>query len=903
MRIISLKITEDMVVVQPLQDGRPEGTALNAALDLTATPLVNLTAVCNAARQETTAAIVLENPLNYEASDTIMQMGNQRVDVGLLLTDALNIPVLSRTAVNQAGLDAALLRKQNYNCWHLDYYGRALGRANRTQEALLAIGNGFIGLRGAFVESKADGDNYPGTYVAGVYNQLTTPVAGRNVAIEDLVNMPNAQLLSFSVDGGPIFAADVREVQDVYRSLDLRTGQLVTSMCVQMAGGKRIRVRTFKAADMQQWHRYAIRYELTPLNFSGELTVHAGIDGNVVNGNVARYQHFNHHHLQVTDVRAKENMALLTGETRTSRVQFAIGTKLTQTGVSLRDQVESAVRPDGVDQRVRLEIAQGTAYTFEKSVAIYTSLETPTQPLVDMVHRDLTRCSYNVAFSHSADYFRNVWAESDVRIDGDMLSQKRLRVNAYHLFIASHALGAGKIDAALGARGLNGEGGHGHIFWDEMFTLPWLSTHYPRAVRTMLKYRYRRLPAARAAAQNAGKAGALFPWQSGMYGDEQTQPLHLNALTQEWEPEHRQLQCHVSLAVAYNVFYYCHVTGDTQFMAKFGLEILLSVAQYWLSVCEVGADGRYHIRGVMGPDEFHTAYPGREAAGLDDNAYTNIMVTWLFTEVAQLVQEVEPVVVAQLDEQLGLAGADFKQMSVIAHSLNLDIHGGVIGQFAGYFDLQELNLSHYRKQYGDIHRIDHILQQEGRSANSYQVAQKADAVMAFFPLSRRTVSRVVNQLGYDFKPTDLLKNVDYYLDRTTSGSELSRAVYAALCARSGEARLSQRLFTEALAAPFAPGGNSSAEGVHMGVMAALLNVAVQVYGGFDARGAMVTIRPHLPAGWQKLTFKQRVRGVGYTVIVTPGEATVIADHDVTIMLGGKTVDLIAGARQTAATLY
>jgi trehalose/maltose hydrolase-like predicted phosphorylase len=902
-QIISLKTNTNGLQAQVESDGQPQGAAVNLTFDQQATLADNLQPLSKLCTADT-AAIVVENPRHYEASDTIVDAAGQRFDIGLVLMDMLNVPVLSRSALNQAGVHGAVVRKQNYAAWHLDYFGKSQGKRHLGQEAMLTIGNGFIGLRGAYVESHADGDNYPGMYVAGVYNQTTTPVAGRDVTNEDLVNMPNAQYLSFSVDDGPTFAADQQAVRDVYRSLDLRTGQLTSSMVVQLADGRQLRVRSFKAADMQQWHRFAIRYELTPLNFAGELTVHAGIDGQVVNANVDRYKQFDQHHIEQLQFSATDNLGLVQGQTRSSHVQFAIGSKLTQTGSDLRHTVVNQINDDQLDQQVHLDAQQGVPYTFEKSVAVYTSLETPTQPLADMVRRDLMRCSYNVAFSHSADYFRNVWAECDIKIDGDMNSQKLSRVNMFHLMVSSHALGSGKIDASVGARGLHGEAYRGHVFWDEMFILPFLSTHYPRLVREMLKYRYRRLPAAREAAQAAGKRGSMFPWQSGMHGDEQAQLVHLNPLTQQWDPDNSHLQRHVSLAVAYNVWYYCHVAGDQKFMDDYGLEILLATAQFWLSMCTQDDDGSFHIRGVMGPDEFHEAYPGSDKLGLDDNAYTNIMVAWLFKTLKQEIKAAKPLTVSRLDDKLGIGGSDFKQMATIDEHLSLPMQDGIIGQFAGYFDLDRINLTHYRKQYGDVARIDRILKAEGRTPDSYQVAKQADALMAFFILSRRDVSALIKHLGYSFKPTDVAANIKFYLERTTHGSTLSRVVYADLCARNGDAKMSWRLFQEALASDYIDiQGGTTAEGIHLGVMAATLTIITRVYGGFDARGDMVTIRPQLPKQWQKLSFRQRVRGVGYQIVVTPSEVEIRADHDVTVMMGGKEVELIAGARKVVPILY
>src|SRR5699024_4367093 len=148
---------------------------------------------------------------------------------------------------------------------------------------------------------------------------------------------------------------------------------------------------------------------------------------------------------------------------------------------------------------------------------------------------------------------------------------------------STQAIASGKIDASVNARGLDGEAYRGHVFWDEMFDLPVYALHDPQLAKQLLMYRYRRLPAANKNAQAAGFAGAMYPWQSGEVGDEQSQVVHLNPLTNTWDHDYSSLQRHISLAVAYNVIMYTHITGDQAFMTDYGLEMLEEIAQFWLS--------------------------------------------------------------------------------------------------------------------------------------------------------------------------------------------------------------------------------------------------------------------------------------------------------------------------------
>lgn len=147
--------------------------------------------------------------------------------------------------------------------------------------------------------------------------------------------------------------------------------------------------------------------------------------------------------------------------------------------------------------------------------------------------------------------------------------------------------------------------------------------HFPETAKQILMYRYDRLGAAKEAAKEAGYQGAMFPWQSGLEGTEQSQEIHLNPMTGNWDKDFSRLQRHVSLAVAYNIWLYWNNTHDQKYMEEYGAEMLLEIARFWQSAAEYDeTTGKYSIDKVMGPDEFHETYPGTEEGGLKNNAYT-----------------------------------------------------------------------------------------------------------------------------------------------------------------------------------------------------------------------------------------------------------------------------------------
>ncbi|HIW72431.1 MAG TPA: glycoside hydrolase family 65 protein [Candidatus Levilactobacillus faecigallinarum] len=840
-------------------------------------------------------AAIVDNALSYPFSDTVVGINHQRIDIGLAITNMLNIPVVSQPAVDQHGLTQALATKRDYLAWHLDYYGQYQGKRNYGQEAMLTVGNGFLGLRGAYLEAHADHDNYPGLYTAGLYDQLTTNLNGRDVTNEDLVNLPNAQALTFGVDHQNPFQIKASDIQDIYRSLDLHTGTLTTTMLVQLSTGHALRLETKKLANLKDWHRLAIQYRVTPLNFAGSLQVYSTIDGSVINANVDRYAAFDQRHIRVTGTSQREDCVTLEGQTRSSQVAFVLGSKLTGPGKRLGAPNDN--RPEAEQQARQMRsvtVDPQHTYTFEKDVVLFTNRETQTD-LLTATMQELQAASFADTLKSSTAYWQHRWAGADIQITGDMTAQKLTRVNLYHLFTATQAIASGKIDASVNARGLDGEAYRGHVFWDEMFDLPVYTLHDPQLARQLLMYRYRRLPAAKQNAKAAGYDGAMYPWQSGEKGDEQSQVTHLNPLTNTWDPDYSSLQRHVSLAIAYNVIMYVRLTDDQDFMVTYGLEMLQEIAKFWLSKAKRDADGHYTIDHVMGPDEFHENYPNADTQGLANNAYTNLMTTWLFNQVHQIRDGLSAKHLQKIDAKTAFTAATLRQLNDVAHHLKLDISDeGIIGQFEGYFKLPTLDFEKYHKKYGDISRMDRILKAEGKTPDAYQVAKQADTLMPLYTLDVTQVKALLHQLGYDLPDAALGRNLQFYLDRTTHGSTLSRIVYAALTALAGQGDQSWRYYSQALFSDYYDiQGGTTAEGVHLGVMGAVTLMATRIYAGVDSLAPTITVVPHLPSAWSALHFHQLVRGIHYDFTIDHHQIQVTADHATTLNIMHKPVALKA----------
>jgi alpha,alpha-trehalase len=434
--------------------------------------------------------------------------------------------------------------------------------------------------------------------------------------------------------------------------------------------------------------------------------------------------------------------------------------------------------------------------------------------------------------------------------------------------------------------------------WDELFIFPYLNLRKPLLTRALLRYRYRRLGEARQAAGEAGYRGALFPWQSGSSGREESQRMHLNPMSGRWIPDNSYRQRHINAAIAFNIWQY-------EFLYDYGAELMLEIARFWASLVDYDeAAGRYAIRGVMGPDEFHTAYPGKdpsEEGGLDNNAYTNCLVSWSLTRTLDVLDLLPDKRRRELCDRLDLSEEEFRNWDDISRNLIIPFHGdGVISQFEGYEDLQEFDWEGYREQYDDIQRLDRILEKEGTDPNRYMISKQADVLMLFFLFSTEELAEIFERLGYDFSPDTIFKTIHYYMQRTSHGSTLSWVTHAWVLARADRPRSWQLLY-QALDSDFADlQGGTTPEGIHLGAMASTVDLIQRCYTGIEPRANVLTFNPRLPDELTRLRTTVRYRGQTLDLEVTHDKLCVssrpFTAHPITIAYRGHVREVSPGQR-------
>jgi len=425
------------------------------------------------------------------------------------------------------------------------------------------------------------------------------------------------------------------------------------------------------------------------------------------------------------------------------------------------------------------------------------------------------------------------WHDSDVTVAGDPAAQQALRFALYHL---NGAANPADDRVSIAARALTGPDYHGHVFWDtEIFLLPFYTFTWPEAARALLIYRFRTLDGARAKAARMGWRGALYAWESAETGEETTPEHAIGPDRHVVDILCGRQEQHISADVAYAVWHYWHITGDDAFLREAGAEILFETARFWSSRARPEADGLHHIRGVIGPDEYHET--------IDDNAFTNVMARWNIRraiDVGRWLRESSPECWNRLSGRIGLNAAELRQWAEVADSMatGLQRDTGLFEQFEGFLALETIDLALY---IGRSVPMDVVLGRE--RMKTAQVVKQADvvALLALLPA--------------EFEGKAAEANFDYYAPRCSHGSSLSAAMHGLAAARLGRSDLALHFFRQTSAIDLADTHAAIDGGIHVAALGGIWMMAVLGFAGLSTNEAGVCLEPQLPLAWQSLSFR------------------------------------------------
>jgi trehalose/maltose hydrolase-like predicted phosphorylase len=757
-------------------------------------------------------------------------------------------------------------------------------KQERLREVLTSTGNGHFCTRGSAEWADVDDVHYPGTYAHGCYNRETTIMGGRPVRNEDLVNLPNWLVLKLRIGGDEPNNLKNIELLSYRHEVDFRNATVKRRLRFRDRRGRETTLASRRFVSMADIHQAALEWTITAENWSGPVEVITALDARVINQGVARYLELEGHHLHPVAGRTPcaDTISLL-AQTRQSHIYAAEAarTRLYADSGELEAERGLYQMEDYAQQTLGFDLQQGRPVRVEKLVSFYISGDRaisepwPTPKRRSGVSAPSTRPSTVTSVRGTSC---GTTATSGCPTTTGSSSCCASTPPTFCRPVPPHTA---DLDAGVPARGLNGEAYRGHIFWDELYIYPFLNFRLPKITRGLLMYRYRRLDEARALARDAGYRGAMYPWQSGSDGKEETQVVHLNPRSGLWEPDLSRNQRHVSAAICYNIWHYIQATGDTDFLLGPGVEMLMEIARFWSSIAHFNPQrGRYEIHGVMGPDEFHEKYPDADQPGLRNNAYTNVMVAWPSDVAGRLLDMLPERRRRSLCERIDLTDREIETWKEMSRKMYVPfLADGVISQFEGWENLEELDWDAYRRKYSNIQRLDRILRAEGKEPDRYKLSKQADAVLLFYLFRQDELKQIFERLSYSYTPETLRKTIAYYDARASHGSTLSFVAYAGVYAEIDLATSWERYMVALESDVGDVQGGTTAEGIHMGVMSGTLDLVQRSYLGEVIRDGVLYFNPKAMDHLRGLTLPMRFRGLLIKVTLEDGRLRVGAEVD------------------------
>jgi beta-phosphoglucomutase len=741
--------------------------------------------------------------------------------------------------ITLAEIEAAAQRDQT---WLIAQDGFRAGHQHH-METVFTTGNGYFCSRGS-LEEGYPGD-HPLTLAHGIFDDMP-------IVRTELANLPDWLDLAITVDGH-CFRLDQGDILSFSRRLDMRQGILYREVRWQAPDGAVLDMTFERFASYTHEHIGALRVLITAVNRSCQITVEAGINGHVSNGDLL---HWDHMAQGQTD-----NAIWLHSRTRHSGLDLAAAATITASAPTANCQ-QCPGQP-----RFVLSSELGTAQTLQVDKLVsYTASRDAVGDAGDVISRALKELdgqTYETLRADQVRAWRGLWRDCDVVIDGDDDAQLASRFNLFQLMIA-----APQHDerVSIGAKTLSGLGYRGHVFWDtEIFILPFFAYTQPLIARNMLMYRYHTLAGARQKAAKNGFGGAQYAWESAATGQEVT-PTWVpdfdgDGLVRIWTGD---IEIHISADIAYAIVQYWQVTGDDDFMRDYGAEMILDTARFWGERAEPEEENgqrRYAFRNVIGPDEYHDH--------VDNNAYTNRMAQWHLQTALSLLDWLEakyPAKARALRHQLGLDKTHLRHwQDVIDHViLHHDPDTGLMQQFEGFFGLKRIDPEVIAST---DRSMQVVLGIEG--ANESQVIKQADVIM------------LLCLLRDEYDAQTWQTNWDTYMPITDHryGSSLGPSFHAWAACEMGRPDEGYEHFMLAARADLYDVRGNADDGIHAASAGGVWQAVVFGFAGLRLAGDRLALKPHLPAHWRKLSFCVRYCGELYRVEVTQGgETRITAAH-------------------------
>jgi alpha,alpha-trehalose phosphorylase len=727
-------------------------------------------------------------------------------------------------------------------------------------ESIFALSNGHLGLRGNLDEGEPRG--LSGTYLNGLYESYPLEYGERGFGFAEdgqaVVNVTDGKIIRLLVEDEP-FDVHRGHLEAHERRLDFRTGILTREARWRSEGGHAVRVRSQRLVSFADRSVAAISYEVEALEHPMRIALQSNLHANQVDRPEAADPRAGKALGDVLDSELSIDHGMrvvLAHRTKRSGLAFSAGMEhiLEADGeVTMLTQSE----PDLGRVTLAVELQPGRPLRLTKLLAYHWSAHQSVDWLRDQVDASL-EIALSQGFDELAErqraFLDDYWTRADVEVDGDPEIQQALRFAQFHLVQAS----ARTEGRAIPAKGLTGPGYDGHAFWDtEGFVLPVLIHTLPRAAREALVWRHRILPMARERAKQLGLQGAAMPWRT----------IHGEECSGYWPAGTAAF--HVNADIAWAVERYVAVTGDDDFLKAEGLELLVESARLWWHLGHFGADERFHIHGVTGPDEY--------SALVDDNVYTNLMAARNLAAAAEAAGahrnaaaklDVVPEEISQWRRAAAAIYVPYDERLQI-HPQDQDFLTHDVWDFEHTGPESYPLLLHF--PYFELYRK--------------QVVKQADLVLA------------LHLCGDAFTLEEKRRDFDYYEPLTVRDSSLSACTQSVVAAEVGHVELAYDYLAEAAFMDIRDLEHNVADGVHMASLAGAVSAAITGIGGFREYDHQVLLSPRLPADLDRLAFSVTSRGARLRVEVRQDAASyeLVEGDAMHIEHHGEALDLTRGS--------
>ncbi len=747
--------------------------------------------------------------------------------------------------------------------------------AYKVNEAVLALSNGYLGQRASFEEGAAGADSLRGTYVAGLFDAYPNPtmikLKGRPTHPHEMVNIPDPLPITVLLDGEAVDLTVCR-VNAYARTLDMQRGVLTREVEVETTAGKHARLAYTRFLSRPRPHLEAIEVVVTPLNFPCEVTFLSTVNGDVRNaahlhlGAVTTVSLPDAHGVVCRTLTTGVDIAVLATET-ISPILPSGGEEGPWEEVGLASHRRYAVKA-GQDAMVSVTklVDQGDTYTLTKLVAVATSRDVD----VDGDTLDAARAflaegaalGYDALLTEHEAAWAAVWEGVGVEIaerDGSGALTQGLHYSLYQM-IQNASTNDPTVN--IGAKGLTGEHYFGTYFWDtEMFMLPMFAFAQPAVARNLVHNRAYLLPGARRKAEELALAGAAYPWMSDENGDESTILWQFGLMA-----------IHVTADVAWGVWFYYCVTGDLDFVADHGIDIMVETSRCWLSRVYYRADrGQYVINRVLGPDEYHQ--------GVDNNYYTNIMAQENLLKTVRLLdilRDARPEAYAAAVVRLGLTEEETTRFRAVGAAMYLP-YDDALG-----IDLQDdrfLALEPHDLQADPLPGAIPAVWSYDRAMRT-QLLRQGDIVVAHILLGDR------------FSDEQMRRDFAFYEPKTTHDSSLSFNSHSIVAAHLRQTELAYDYFLRTARLDLDDLHGNTWMGVHTACLAGAWQCVVLGFGGVRWYDGALSLDPVLPPQWASFAFSLVWHGTRLHVTVREAAVTLRADAPLTLTFAGQEITVV-----------